>query len=122
MPKFVTRSMHAYLDYPVALLLLMAPFVLKLGNSNLMAMWLSVVVGAAAFLLTLLTDHKLGVLKIIPYKVHLAVDFAVGVLFVIAPFVLGFNGLDFMYYAILGATVLLVVGSHKAEPDLLQTA
>jgi len=115
MPKFVTKAMHAYIDYPVAILLLVAPFALSLGTSNPLAMWLSVVVGGAAFILTLLTDHQTGVLKVLPYKLHLAVDGAVGVLFIVAPFVLGFKGLDLTYYVVLGVTVLAVVGLHKPD-------
>ena len=33
-PRFVTRTMHAYLDYPVALSLMAAPFLLGLGGSH----------------------------------------------------------------------------------------
>ena len=47
--RFVTKSIHAYLiDYPFAIVLIAAPFVLKLGQSEPVAMWLSVVVGALA--------------------------------------------------------------------------
>ncbi len=59
--RFVTRSVHAYLDYHVALALMGLPFVLGLGQSNPMALWLSVVTGLAAFALTVLTDHHLGI-------------------------------------------------------------
>ncbi len=115
MPKFVTQKMHAYIDYPVAIGLLVMPFILGLGTSNPLAFWLSVVTGVAAFALTLLTDHETGVIRVLSYKLHLTVDFLVGVTFIIAPFVLGFSGLDAAYYWVLGATVLVVVGFHKPE-------
>ena len=52
--RFITKSIHAYLiDYPVAIILIGAPFVLKLGQSGPVAMWLSVVFGVAALLLKL---------------------------------------------------------------------
>ena len=71
-PRFVTKTMHAYLDYPVALSLMAAPFLLNLGNSHPMARWLAVGAGVAALVLTLLTDHKLGVFPVLPYWMHLA--------------------------------------------------
>lgn len=114
-PRFVTRTMHAYLDYPVAISLMVMPFVLGLGSSHPLALWLGVGAGVAAFALTLLTDHKLGVLRVLPYSVHLAVDLAVGVVFLIAPVALGFTGLDAAYYWLNGAAVLIVVGLHKPE-------
>ena len=40
--RFITKSIHAYvIDYPFAIVLLAAPFVLKLGQSGPVAMWLS---------------------------------------------------------------------------------
>jgi hypothetical protein len=117
--RFVTKTMHAYLDYPVALSLMGLPLLLNLGQSAPAARWLSVATGVAAFLLTLLTDHKLGVVRVLPYSVHLAVDFAVGIVFLLAPTVLGFSELDAVYYWINAVAVLAVVSLHKAEPSPL---
>ncbi len=113
--RFVTKTIHAYLDYPVALSLMAMPFLLGLGSSHPLALWLSVGTGVAALLLTLLTDHQFGVVRVIPYSVHLAVDFTVGVVFLLAPFVLGFAGLDAWYYWINAIAVLTVVTLHKPD-------
>jgi hypothetical protein len=114
-PRFITKSIHAYLDYPVAIGLIAMPFLFGLGETTPLAFWLSVVTGVAAFVLTVLTDHHLGVIRVLPYPLHLAVDGLVGIAFVAAPIVLGFAGLDFWYYMVLGLTVLAVVGLH--QPD-----
>ena len=113
--KFVTKRIHAFLDYPVALALIALPFLLGLGSSNPLALQLSVTVGVAALILTLLTDHHLGVFRVIPYKYHLLVDFMVAVVFVLAPFVFSFEGMDAYYYWINGIAVLVVVSLHKPE-------
>src|ERR1051325_3539265 len=106
--RFITKSIHAYLiDYPVAVVLIAAPFVLKLGQSGPIALWLSVVAGVAALLLAALTDHPTGLVRIIPYRLHLWVDRAVGVAFVIAALAFEFSGLDASYYGVLAAAVLL---------------
>ncbi|WP_415919947.1 hypothetical protein [Tateyamaria sp. SN6-1] len=120
--RFVTKDLHAYLDYPVALGLMAMPALLGLGQSSPFAFWLSVVTGVAALMLTLLTDHKLGVVRMLPYKFHLAVDGAVGLVFVAAPFLFGFAGLDAVYYWVIGGTVLAVVGLHKDDAAALQPA
>ena len=115
MPRFITKTIHAYLDYPVALGLMIMPFLLGLGQSHPLAFGLSVATGVAALILTALTDHHLGVVKVLPYKLHLSIDFLVGLVFIAAPFVLGFTGLDAAYYWVIGGTVLVVVGLHKSE-------
>jgi hypothetical protein len=106
--RFVTRKIHAYLDYPLALSLIALPFVLGLGASNPAAKWLAVATGIAAFVLTVLTKHETGILKVVPFWLHLDVDRLVGVAFVAAPFVLGFSGLDAIYYWVNGIAVLIV--------------
>ena len=115
MTRFMNKTLHAYLDYPVALGLIAMPFVLGLGTVNPLAFWFSVVTGVAALVLTIFTDHQFGVVKILPYKLHLLVDFMVGAAFVAAPFVLGFAGLEAVYYWVLGATVLLVVALDNTQ-------
>jgi uncharacterized membrane protein len=113
--RFVTKNIHAYLiDYPVAVVLLIAPFVLKLGQSGPVAMWLSVVTGVAALGLPMLTDHPTGVIKIIPYSVHLWVDRAVGIVFLGALFLFGFSGIAAWYYGVLGVAVLLTTSVFNA--------
>lgn len=114
-PRFITKSLHAYLDYPVALGLIAMPFLFELGASAPMAFWLSIVTGGAAFVLTVLTDHQLGVFRVLPYSLHLVVDGLVGIAFVAAPIGLDFAGLDFWYYLVLGLIVLAVVGLHQPE-------
>ena len=113
--RFVTKSIHAYLDYPVAFTLMAMPFLLQLGDTNPLAKWLSVGTGVAALVLTIFTDHKLGVFRLIPYSVHLGVDFLVGLVFAIAPFALGFTGIDALYYWLNAAAVLTVVSLHKPQ-------
>jgi hypothetical protein len=120
--RFVTRNIHAYLDYPVAISLMVLPFVLGLGAGNPLAKWLAVGTGATAFILTLLTDHELGVVKVVPYWLHVAVDRLVGAVFIAAPFALGFTGLDAAYYLANGATVLLVTLLLNTPEPALVTA
>ncbi len=113
--RFITQKIHAFLDYPVAIALIVLPFLLGLGSSNPMALYLSVATGVAAFILTVLTDHQLGLVKVISYKIHLIVDFLVAIVFILAPFILSFEGLDAYYYWLNGAAVLIVVSLHKPE-------
>jgi hypothetical protein len=113
--RFITKSIHAYvIDYPVTIVLMVAPFLLKLGQSGPVALWLSVATGVAALLLAALTDHPTGLIRVIPYWLHLWVDRAVGVVFIIAPFAFHFIGLDAWYYWVLAAAVLLTTSILNA--------
>ncbi len=113
--KFITKRIHAFLDYPVAIALMILPFVFGLGSSHSLALYLSVGTGIAAFVLTLLTDHHLGVIRVISYKVHLIVDFLVAIVFIVTPFIFSFEGIDAYYYWANGVAVLVVVSLDKSE-------
>ncbi|MBX9618724.1 MAG: hypothetical protein K2X10_06195 [Hyphomicrobiales bacterium] len=115
--RFVTRQIHALIDYPVALSLIGMPFLLGLGATNPLAFWLSVVTGVAALALTILTNHETGIIKVLPYSFHVLVDRLVGITFAVAPFVLGFTGIDAIYYWVNAAAVLLVTFVLNAPDD-----
>lgn len=121
-PRFVTKKVHAFLDYPVAFSLVATPLLLGLGSAQPLALWLSLTVGAAAFLLTVFTNHQSGVFPVLPYRLHLSVDALVGIVFLAAPTVLGFTGADAWYYWVNGAAVMTVVGLHKPEAELASPA
>lgn len=115
--RFVTKTIHSYLDYPVAIALIALPTILNLGQSHELAFWLATVTGVAALILTIFTDHGTGLIRILPYKLHLAVDFIVALVFIAAPFILGFTGLDAAFYWINGAAVFVVVGLQQPETE-----
>ena len=104
--RFIDENLHAWLDYPVAASLMGTPFLL--GLSNPIAIWLSFGTGVAALVLTLLTKHRFGVLRVLPYSLHLNVDRLVGLTFAVAPLVFGFTGLDAAYYYVNAAAVIAV--------------
>ncbi|WP_407156610.1 hypothetical protein [Bradyrhizobium sp. STM 3557] len=113
--RFITKSIHADLiDYPIAILLVVAPLLLKLGQSGSVALWLSVVSGLAALLLAAITDHSTGLVRVIPYRLHLWLDRALGAVFIIAPFAFQLTGRDAWYYWVLAAMVLLATSVFNA--------
>ena len=59
---FTRKSIHAY-NY-LAIVLMVAPFLLKLGKSSPVALWLSVVTRVTTLLLPALTDHPTGLARV----------------------------------------------------------
>jgi hypothetical protein len=121
--RFITKSIHAYLiDYPVAIVLMVTPFLLKLGQSSPVALWLSATTRVAALLLPALMDHPTGLVRVVPYWLHLWVDRALGVVFT-APSAFHFTGLDAWHCWGLAAAVLLTISVLDApEVSAVQRA
>ena len=107
--RFITPTLHGVADYTAGIGLILAPFLLGIGGSSALALWFSVFTGIAVIAASLLTDYKLGALRLIPYQGHLAIDLLVATTFMIIPFVADFAGIDAIYYWFNATIVYLVV-------------
>ncbi len=114
--RFLTSTIHGALDYIAAVVLILAPVILKLNEVSAFAYWLSIVGGGLLIFYSLLTDYALSISKMIPFKVHLGFDLSAGVVFLIWPFIFGFTGLAMAYYVVIGLGILLVVAVTDPEP------
>lgn len=101
----ISAKVHGYLDYFVVLVFLAAPALLQL--SGLPAL-ISYVLAGVHLALTLLTAFPLGVIKVIPLKIHGLIEMIVGPCLIALPFVLGFSGAALVFYALAGAVILAV--------------
>ncbi len=120
--QFLSAKYHGVLDYLAAGGLIVFPFLLGLGTDSAIALWLSVAGGAGLIIYSLLTDYAYGIVKIIPFNLHLILDMSAAVAFIAAPFVLGFGTLATAYYlAQAGAVTLVVMATRRAprpEPSV----
>ncbi len=118
--QFLTPKLHGALDYIAAGALIVLPFLLGLQGIEL---WLSVAGGSGLILYSLLTDYAFGIIKLVSFDLHLLLDLAAGVAFIVAPFVLGFGFLASIYYPVMAACVLAVVAfTARADPSVRQNA
>jgi hypothetical protein len=106
--RLLPAWLHAIADYAVGVSLIVVALVVG-GPGKAVAA--GVVIGAVVLVVSMLTRYPLGVIKVLPFKVHSAGDYLAVVLLVASPFALGFNhgarGLTTFYIGA-GVAVLLV--------------
>jgi hypothetical protein len=106
--RLIPAWFHAIADYAVAATLIAVP--LAVGGTG-KAVGAGVVVGAVVLAVSMLTRYPLGVVKMLPFKVHSLGDYLAAALLVVAPFALSFNhsdaGLSALYIGA-GVAVLAV--------------
>ncbi len=113
--RFITPTLHGVADYTAGMGLIVAPFLLNLGETSNVALWFSVMTGIAVLAASLLTDYKLAAYRLIPFQGHLAIDLLVAVTFMAVPFIFNFSGIDAIYYWFNATVVFLVVSLSASK-------
>jgi hypothetical protein len=90
MNRPITSRMHAMLDYPLGIVLILAPWIFGFSDEGGAAVAVPVAVGALALAQSLVTDWELSIADLLPLPMHLTMDVLAGVVLAASPFVFGF--------------------------------
>lgn len=90
MEKPITRQVHGIADYLYAPLTIAAPKLLDFEDEDKASM-LCQVVGGGVLASTMMTKAEWGMVRLIPFKAHLALDVAVSLFTLAAPWLFGFS-------------------------------
>jgi hypothetical protein len=99
--RLMSTKTHAAADYPSALLLMAAPWLLGF-RKNGPETWIPVGIGATMLVQSLMTDYELGAVRKMPMRKHLQMDGVAGLLLAASPFLLGFAGRTWLPHLLLG--------------------
>ncbi|NEM97154.1 SPW repeat protein [Pontibacter burrus] len=111
--RFIPTRFHGILDYIVGIIMIIAPWVLDFSD-NTAATWTLVIAGIAVLLQTVFTDFEVGLVRRIPMQSHLMVDFGLGVLLAISPWLLNFDERVYLPHLILGVfSILASLTTHR---------
>src|SRR3954464_13717154 len=91
MPKRgpIPLGAHAMVEPFIGLLFILAPFLFGFDDSS--AKTLSIVIGVVVLLSGMMTRWRLSLVKLIPLRMHFMTDVLIGIVCIVAPFVLGFS-------------------------------
>ena len=90
MKKLISRQTHAVMDYGYAALVSGSPEMMGFKDEET-ATALCRAVGGAVLASSLMTQYELGLLRVLPFKTHLALDVAAGLFTLGAPWLFGFS-------------------------------
>src|SRR5215813_12919518 len=115
--KFISPKLHGILDYSVAIVLIVAPVVLRFSDVSVAAAVISAVAGIGLVIYSLLTAYSGGVRALIPFRVHLVLDALAAVALLVVPFLLGFAGTPRAFYIVIGGCSTRRGGLHACRGE-----
>jgi hypothetical protein len=109
---------HGVLDYPLAAVLIVLPFVLSFDDGA--AKWIAFAFGIGAAVLAVGTAWPTGIVRIIPPLLHGYADVTVTVALIVLPFIIGFSDhtTALVFYVIVGAGGLAATLVTRFDPPM----
>ena len=113
--RFIPTAIHGVLDYLTGAVLLILPRVLGFSdNSTAVMTFLAITV----IIYSILTRYELGLIRVIPMRGHLGLDFVAAILTLAAPFFLQItNSAEIIAFTAIGLMELIVTLVTKTHPS-----
>jgi hypothetical protein len=120
--RFIPTRFHGILDYIVGLFMIISPWVLDFSDNDA-ATWTIVIAGVLVLMQTIMTDFEVGLIRKIPMQSHLMVDFGLGVLLAVSPWLFNFDDRVFMPHLVFGVfSILASLMTHRVPSTSYRTA
>ena len=117
--RIIPTMVHGIADYILGVVLLILPNIFGFADLGGPAVWIPRILGIVDLLQSLATNYELGVVKILPMKVHLMNDYVVSLFFAASPWLFGFSHQPanvWVPFLVGGVAVFVVSLMTKTQP------
>jgi hypothetical protein len=106
--KIIPTKLHGILDYAMGITLLLTSWLLPTnGEGYLAAQWVPATLGIMLIAMSLITNYELGLVKVLPMRAHLTMDFLHGLVLASSPWLFDFSDQVYIPHLALGITEML---------------
>jgi len=113
--RILSTKFHGALDYLVGVVLLVLPWLSGFAGLNA-ATYVPVTSGIVIILYSFFTNYEMGVVKILPMRMHLMLDLWAGIVLAASPWLWGFSSYVYMPHLLLGILSLFVSLMTETKP------
>lgn len=104
--KIISSKMNGVLDYATSAFLLLSPTLFKM-EGNLCT--IAYVLGVVHLCLTVLTDFEVGIIKVIPFRIHGLIEVAVSLGLAVLAFWFYNNANEFGFYFFMALAIIIMI-------------
>lgn len=113
--RILSRQVHGIVDYAMGLLLLSSPWLLGFAGAG-PATTIPLILGGTMLVCSLLTNYEISLIHVVPFRLHLAIDFLAGAFLAASPWLFGFAGVISLPHVIFGLILIAaVLLTHETE-------
>jgi len=110
----INTKLHGVLDYCLALLLVMSPWLFDYAGNNIHT-WISLGTGITIILNSLFTDYEFGVIRILRMESHLTIDMLCATILLTASWILDSSQQVMMFFLAIsiGQAVIALITRNR---------
>ncbi|HEX2223437.1 MAG TPA: SPW repeat protein [Thermoanaerobaculia bacterium] len=114
--RFLPTRVHGVIDYVYSLALLASPWLFGYSRGGAET-WVPVSLGIFGILYSVFTDYELGLVRILPMRLHLLIDMAFGVFLTASPWLFGFAEQVRVPHVVFGLLAILTPMATQTRPS-----
>ncbi|MBF9255357.1 SPW repeat protein [Pontibacter sp. 172403-2] len=119
--RFIPTRFHGILDYIVGIIFVIAPWVFDFADSSA-ATWTMVIAGIIVLVQAVCTNYEPGIIKKIPMTSHLMMDFGLGVILALTPWMFNFADEVYVPHVVGGIfSILASLTTHRVPSTSYRT-
>ncbi len=118
--KIIPAFVHGIFDYIGGVALLAAPNIFGFADEGGAAVWVPRLIGLIVLLQSICTRYEVGLVKLIPMRVHLMNDYVASLFLAASPWIFGFSGRPsnvWMPHVIVGLAVFVLSLMTRTDSD-----
>ena len=117
--KIIPAFIHGIFDYLGGITLLAAPNLFGFSEVGGAAVWVPRIIGIIVVLQSICTNYEVGLIKVVPMKMHLMNDYVASIFLAVSPWLFGFSNQAanvWMPHLIVGIAVFVLSLMTETEP------
>ena len=121
--RFLPTKVHTVLDFIVGIVLILLPSIFGFSDVGGGAVWLPILIGIASIIMGLFTQgYGFAIVRIIPLKIHLWIDFLAGILLALSPWLWSFSDEAthvWVWQVVIGVALIIVSQVTKTNVTMM---
>lgn len=117
--RIIPTIVHGIADYILGIVLLLLPNIFGFADLGGPAVWIPRILGILDLVQSVATNYELGLVKILPMKLHLMGDYVVSAFLAVSPWLFGFSHRSanvWLPFLVIGVAVFIVSLMTKTQP------